>query len=890
MAIKKIQLRGISRSPSDRMTEDGGVAESLNVQLNDSEIAPSFIPEDVTASLGIAEDVDATKIFIHKNIGYANVIAQENDEIYAHIKGEEHLLFTLKPNAVAEISAVGNILIITTGEEIAYFLWRNNEYALIGDQLPVPRIQIEAIGNDDDVFRGNTTDKIYLDTSGKEVGRMAIATFDKDVWGKAAKGVAETEEQNNYLQEVNRDLWAGIQQLKEKIGKWGYFSCPRLVRYAVRLYDGSYVHHSVPILVGPGANEWVSVTGSKTDTSSVVSSLKYTINLYYKAIAKLIEWDVEGWEDIIAGVDIFISTDITYPMIGQEFETCDDGGGNIYFKGHDDSYELTKQEILSKVNFYRIESIAVNDLQSLRNGLDLHRDNDVEKDETLILKERLTSDYMTSHRVIPSSMNTFNNRLLINASKVELPQPYSLLNGLFSDVNAVNKNTSDYDSPKTYQMRFHIRRNNGEEYTIMARSPEGTYDLITPFVTNGAPSQLETTFYARPMAWIAYPDPNCYGVEIYLGSGDIEWIDMYQHPALSCSYAFLGLETFWENGGQVAGDQLYDYEEHTSYDVSNQIMLSALSNPFVFPASQRYTLQARVLGTAIATTALSQGQFGQFPLYVFTEDGIWAMETAADGTFTKSSPVTRDVCVNPDSITVLDNAIVFVSDKGAMMLQGSQVANLSPYMNGRHYQIENSVRTIIEKQDFFCDLLPALSDHTHFLAFVKEATVAYDYAGRRLVFIKKDEKYQYIYKLDTQTWHKAAYGIDLIAPINSYPECLVQGKKDGQTRIYDLSTILDAAESKTPIRGVIATRPFDLGEPDVFKTITDVRIRGQFPKGAVKFILLGSNDGINFATVSTLRGRAWKLFRMVILADLAPTERISWVDIMYDTKFTNKLR
>ena len=238
-----------------------------------------------------------------------------------------------------------------------------------------------------------------------------------------------------------------------------------------------------------------------------------------------------------------------------------------------------------------------------------------------------------------------------------------------------------------------------------------------------------------------------------------------------------------------------------------------------------------------------------------------------------------------------------------------------------------------------------------------------------LIFIKKDEKYQYIYKLDTQTWHKGAYGTNLVSPINSYPECLVQAVNYGQyivpnppdvnfseewaeqamsnvrdgwpvgrtvpdiftptnfykfmigelgavevigdaeslleaftregcycklntmsSQIYSLSTVLDAAESKTPTRGVIATRPFDLGEPDVFKTITDVRIRGQFPKGAVKFILLGSNDGINFTTISTLRGRSWKLFRMIILADLGPTDRISWVDIMYDTKFTNKLR
>ena len=76
----------------------------------------------------------------------------------------------------------------------------------------------------------------------------------------------------------------------------------------------------------------------------------------------------------------------------------------------------------------------------------------------------------------------------------------------------------------------------------------------------------------------------------------------------------------------------------------------------------------------------------------------------------------------------------------------------------------------------------------------------------------------------------------------------------------------------------------------MLKTIIDVRVRGQFPKGAVKFILLGSNDGVNFSTISTLRGKSWKLFRMIILADLDPTDRISWVDVQYETRFTNKLR
>jgi hypothetical protein len=363
--------------------------------------------------------------------------------------------------------------------------------------------------------------------------------------------------------------------------------------------------------------------------------------------------------------------------------------------------------------------------------------------------------------------------------------------------------------------------------------------------------------------------------------------------------------------------------------------------------------------------------------------------------------------------------VVFVTDKGVMLLQGSQVVNISPNMNGRHYTIEETAKVILEKtiedtiakisktpvdqmaqviqnevsqsisqqetrasiertaqsiiaeEEFFKDLLPILSDSTHFMAFVREATIAYDYPGQRLVFIKKDEKYQYVYKLDTQTWHKTAYGIDLLAPINSYPECMVQGQKkkevtrtfwkvveynsqeefdylagrirvkmpelsdreiqsfldmDGVidvtgiheddrewlanemdtynvatefeektgeesfTCIYDLSTILDAADSRIPTRGVIATRPFDLGAPDVLKTITDIKIRGQYARGAVKFMLLGSMDGINFYVIGTKRGKAWKLFRLIILADLDPTERISWVDVIYEEKFTNRLR
>ena len=88
----------------------------------------------------------------------------------------------------------------------------------------------------------------------------------------------------------------------------------------------------------------------------------------------------------------------------------------------------------------------------------------------------------------------------------------------------------------------------------------------------------------------------------------------------------------------------------------------------------------------------------------------------------------------------------------------------------------------------------------------------------------------------------------------------------------------------------IVTRPLDLGHPDVFKSISDIRVRGRYSKGSVRYILEGSNDGIEFHVLNSLRGRSWKLFRITLLAELTGDERISWIDVMYETRFTNRLR
>lgn len=950
--ISRIQLRGISRTPSDRLTEDGGCAESLNVQLDNTELAPSFLPEDVTAKMGLPEDLQAERIFIHKTANYENYIVVQEDRIVAYtprIEDEGPLVIHELTNGevVNDITSVGNTLIISTSANLYYVLYKDRGYTFLGNRVPFLHINFdkeatgEAVGIDYNYYydAGDLT----LDTSKvwfeKGIIYAPLTTLttelvngalpEEDLWTKENFTYEEGSENNlqkKQFYEFKEHILELIKECFRKVKEQGHLSGHLFVRYAIELYDGS-LYSSMPILIkddtikidvstdvsiGTAESEEELDDGSVVKTHVIATwedKAKVTA-VPYDILFQCIDFqNLDTWKDTIQNINFYISIPSTY-IVPEYLKLEDRDYVTEIVVENGDNYEVELQHTWSsgKVSYgemqdfkkflleqssltYLVKSIPVKDerglltdeILSLGEKQKLEIKQDLLDVDILQTQQRLEKDDMKHYVMASDRIDTFNNQVILSQASQLVGYDYSRLNAY----DVITKETSGV--PKQYSTSYDV--------TFLLKGP--TRDIVVkagPFGTFY--SNTGTSIYnERYFSFQTFPDSRAYKMIVKatrtaypsmaetVKYGEFE---MLPHPYLDCAYFYGGINS--ELRDNCTQDSAIEYEADNIEGLENKLVISKQDDPFVFPINKRYTFQSKILGVAVVTTALSQGQFGQFPLYVFTEDGIWAMETAADGSFISQKPLSRDVCINPDSITSIDNAVVFVTSKGVMMIQGSQVVNISPNMNGKHYTIENTAQTIIEGQDFFCDLLPAISDDTHFLAFVKEASIVYDYAGQRLIFIKKGETYQYVYKLDTQTWHKTAYDIDLVSPINSYPECLVQGAKEGKTKVYDLSTVLDAVESKTPVKGVIATRPFDLGEPDVFKAITDVRIRGQFPKGAVKFILMGSNDGITFVTLSTLRGRSWKLFRMVILADLAPTERISWVDIMYDTKFTNKLR
>ena len=968
MAIKRIQLRGISRTPSDRMVEDGGCAESLNVYLDNSELAPVVIPEDITTEIGIDLLPTDNVVYIHKTTHTKEYIISRPVDDTLHlgywnkISREFISFYNLGNENVTDIASVGNTLIVSTDRSVRYALFKGGEYNYLGDKIPFPTIEffdaeVKAKKTEQIISNNIASDLAYpydldiFDADGAiaidgHIESISTSKLD-DAYGPSRFTDSfwnDLDINNKHKNETAAKIFNSVksqwQSMIKKNAEKGIFCNSFWAIYSVRLYDGSLLT-SVPQLVSPGNAPIVDVAceGSwfgwdEDGTYHALNSFIIRLNRYFKLGIKLYDFsdnDISSWKDIIKSVDVFISEDIedtdyvSMTTVGDIIK-IDDKNSLARFQLNKSVDESYISSALSKSSFVKVEEFSISEdtlgganktINDLRNDYICDSKKYVLNEERFSGKELLSSQTydMKQSGYSAGNLQVYNDNLYLlgateslssgtrwfNAQRfsVYLPRPifadYLFLSqypqGWFSnpwrtgeDINVGGR----LNLPKDIIMKVSYQVQDNNDSAIVYGRTTGNSDNFVTIYNRYDLNKPEVE------SLIIYPNPNCKYADLQIESGNNIYrkrVEMRQHPYLPmCSFWYGGDKPLF-NAISGSNDFSAFKEEAKHLDASNKLISSSLNNPFVHPLGSAVTFQTKIISAAIATTALSQGQFGQFPLYVFTEDGIWVMDTATDGSLVSQKPLSREVCVNPASITSIDDAVIFVSDKGVMMLKGSTVANISPFMNGRHYVVEESAKILIKAQEGFADTVDALSDKTPFVAFVKKAKVAYDYAGQRLIFMAEDEVFQYVYKIDTQTWHKIAYnGLNLLQPINAYPECLVQGVDENNTRIYNLSTVLDTSDYQETAKGIIITRQLDLGEPDVFKTITDVRVRGQYRKGAVKFILLGSNDGINYCTISTLRGKSWKLFRMIVLADLEPTERISWVDVQYDTRFTNKLR
>ena len=966
--IKQIQLRGISRTPSDRMTEDGGCAESLNVFLNERETGQLIVPEDISAKYGQYQmsvtGMSGPALYIHRSRGalYDNLIfLEQGGNLIQYYKKDVNrgpfTIFTLEEGeTVSSVTSVGNTLIVVTDMYTRYALCKDGTYLDLGTQIPIPAVEFRSVSVPDmggvyipllesftPIQGGTASGRISRNTHAtsyegyveKETYDGAMA-FEAGVWQRGFANDQTASEYEESYKEVSTKLWDGILGEMNKVRKRGFFPCPVFVRYALKLYDGTYIYQSVPIMLGAGLGDFFNAWGIRhqlQDGTNWESYFNIELKSCYKATAYLAHYDVGNWGDIVESVDLFMSTSITKPVLHSPISglTLDVDETTetlvkylLTFDKEDAALESDRmlEEVLSKRNFFKIASFKLNDngAERLEQGYNLLADDrisngDVASEDFLLAQETLPDDFLSMNTKTSLSLYKYNNRIIMGGVEQEVTSGYAYLNG------TTVKAGTGFDSKHAYEFKFYIKSPDNKELVVLGRNPAGDFlmpeynETFTTWTRGsiGSPATSSTyDNYCRPYAWIAYPDPNCYQVDVLLctvtESGGEETVTRSQarrykmeaHPGLNCAYCFIGLDKWFghEEGEDIGGESVHpswDRTENRNYTEPDTIWASAMNNPFAFLADGRIDFPARIVGMASATKALSEGQFGQFPLYVFTEEGSWALPVSETGDFLTSAPLSRDVALSADSIIPIEQAVIFVTSQGVMALSGSQILNISPNMNGEHYVPTQEIIGILDGIDAYLPYRGAYTDDLPFLTFVSECKATFDYVGQRVIFFRGDSPYQYVYMLATQTWHKmsvAGLGYSFKGALNSYPDCYVtaQDAQSGKYRVKNMSVSYDPSIVQSTLPGLIITRAFDLGEPDIRKVIRNLRIRGQFNRGDVKYVLMGSFDGVNWRRLNSLRGGSYKLFRIALICTMAPTERVSWIDVDYETRFTNRLR
>ena len=966
MEIKRIQLRGISRAPSDRITENGGVAESLNVVLDHTECAPVVKPKDVTSELGLPNNLVAEKVYVHKAANYENTIVLSDNSLLIYTQtGSLISSFSTTGGKVKDVISIGNTVIVLMEDSVQYLLYRNNAYVDLGKNIPFPKMEIQ--GQNEGLKKTITLDLEALNLYG------LYRAFGEEYSKYTYAGLNSDEGVLTILSELEKQKAV----LAGEAGVDGVLYGPSFVMYGVTMYDGSIITTTPELLSGSsgslGERTWSATllsryedkSGNKEFWGGIEATIKSSA--YYLS-AKLKEpYAIKDWRDVICSIDVYVTNPIDLAPEYRRIEivsVTDDDSKGTRTAATNWGVSDVRNQLLGEGVFYKVKSFDLSNYEDEITNLVWNSSGTDLSSTTLATSYESIPSSNTEQAYVDMRNITAVNGLVYNNTLV--------LSGV-REIFEYNGKAVFYpvSSQLTYTGRFKFYLPGGG---VVYSEPEQplNFEAILTYASMGATGVDVLVTKRRKV----YLDQEATDYEIETTYSYIK-LPMQPHPSILCSYAYWGLgknlgELAFETNGTLteqAAKKKVDFSlpENPYADTANKVFTSAAENPFVFPEGAKYTFQSKVTGMAIAAKALSQGQFGQFPLYVFTEDGIWVMETAADGSFVTSKPLSRDTCVNPDSITPIDNAVVFASDKGLMLLSGSEVVNLSSYMHGRHCKVGADARLLIEGQPGYEGFINTLKDETSFLEFLRKAKIAYDYAGNRLICIAADEEYQYIYKLDTKTWHKTKHEADLVDVINSYPECLVMAnasvskkhlwvtnnatqeepeyigdrikvvipdlrdedldlflsqdgpidvtdlrdedlawlinemryynlttevrdwQSDEITRVYDLTTYLDAAGQETE-KAVITTRPFDLEYPDTYKSISDIRVRGQYKKGAVKFILEASNDNENFHVIRTVRGQSWKYFRVTILADLEQHDRLSWIDVKFETRLTDKLR
>lgn len=855
---QEVILKGLTHSPSDYDCQDGELATCLNLINEDGALHP--IHQPVVAEQNITLDAGDTIELVHKvthdeSIHSHYIIRKSDDTWYWMEKGGDGTKNTIDLNGfhVNAVTAVGNIVNFVGEISIKYLYWIDDNYELFDRDNFNYGIKI---GFNDYDYKGGAAEFSLGDEFWDYV------TYESSSSGRKITGMNV-----NQVSKVFNMFDAVINKtLSDKGKQWQKYFVFGVA--AIRLYDGTY--YSISNIFKLGWND---------STLSSVSVDPYNKRLW--SIGPVIAaWTISANIDnldkisnLIQGIDIFLSKAESFVNLESAAakyvvpELNDIDQGDMFFTMMSGKEAANAIDSLS---FYHSLFISKDEF-----GKELQLNRVEGTEESLPLANLYRSDLGGKCAI------TYNNRLHVGNVK----EGYNV-----DLISNITPNRANVEELKTEGI-VRVKASNKEFWCKVDDLGARLYYFVCVPILNVS----EITFYLKT------------------GTSLFEKSTVNLHSSETTAFSFYvageGKENVpqfalpWEKSSEEEWNNIVskyeNYKTNTNaLPYSSVVKVSEAENPLIFPAKNSVQVGSSIINALAANTRpISEGQFGDAPLYAFTDEGVWVLMLGEEGTYIARQPANRDICSNPKGILQIDDAVLFPTERGIMMQRGRESECITDVLDDYPFDFL-SIYSHSTKDKTYPNKLLALGNipesdvkYVRFRKYLEEAGMIYDYYESRIIVFNPNYTYAYVYSLKSNMWGTMHNVFN--KRVNIYPESYATDKEGKILDVY-------VKEPTENVPFFLCSRPLTLGQ-DAYKTMFDCITRGYFSSiqaGKCGMVLFGSNDLVNWYYVGSsvnmylrnLVGSPYKYFRLALMGNLAPKESISALSTEFQSRLQNKLR
>lgn len=800
-------------------------------------------------------------VFLHRINELENWIGVAHSVIYSYINTASPIQIGDTGEKINSVQQIGNTLSFVTDNNIYYALWQNQQYKYLGD---LPELPIVSFTTENHTVTKNFNLEYGVSPSASSEEREELAEATKGLVKKAL--------------DENKTM----------------FHDAFFIRYAMRLYDGSIIKESSPILVMGQENyrEWgtaklTNPMNPSFGSDSHIKLLLYKLRLDYNFS------QLEEWKDVIKSVDFFATNYIGLANpeeISKEFYSSGVfnnppelqylyppyyGIWGMVTKEYKSAVELAIEA--SQYYLYYSEE----DFESRRTpyfpsqiGI---RDNFTVTEDfyNIVHQEDMPSSSFSHHRIGAKNATVYNNRLRLSGLTTSLylghPLPqfrwHSNYNGVDTSEGFVTSGSiMVYVTLQTEQGEFVVARNTDNQLVLFNN------------------------------AFISYPDPRATRIRVFSveSNGYIHQrldVKLSPHPRLNIAYAINpDLKPFISDVDTVVyGTPHYNFNARLIEP--NKLKVSEVNNPFYFPSKNTYQIGS---GTILAESSIvmnvTDRNYGMYPVFVFTDNGVFTMAGQTSDSVHDSvqaptylePPISDVICATP-------YGVAFITKRGLMLISQHETNFISSQLREEDDKIViHDINEISEESVHYPN-----SSFVSFLSKVK--SMLYNPYNDELIISSSDYDYSYVYDFPTQSFYLSTEKFTGIVQ-NSFPDIYVV---DGQK-------IKDYSRSQTKAANVsIITRPLSFGTTDI-KTLGRVWLRALLYNTTVMSVAaFHSLDGVNFFPIKglmfgqrngnyldvdlgLLARQTYKHYMLIIAGTVGEDTQIRYSEYEVDKRYNNE--